>query len=118
MTARLHEQGTGGDFLKIKANSLEKSCGQEGNCPGKPLPQNGNRFSRINRPKSRTLFNGVSALKGKKENRPGGLPCLRLEPEKRLCPIFDDVTIATFPVAPPEEMGFRVLDDFCEEHIQ
>lgn len=57
-------------------------------------------------------------MKGKKENRPGGLPCLRLEPEKRLCPIFDDVTIATFPVAPPEEMGFRVLDDFCEEHIQ
>ena len=61
---------------------------------------------------------GVSDLTRKKENRPGGLPFLRLEPEKRLCPIFDDAAIATFPVAPPEEMGFRVLDDCCEEHIQ
>ena len=72
----------------------------------------------INRRKTHILSNGVSALKEKTENRPGGLPFLRLEPEKRLCPIFDDVAIATFPVAPPDEMGFRVLDDFCEEHIQ
>ncbi len=43
---------------------------------------------------------------------------LRLEPEKRLCPIFDPVTIAEFPVAPPEKMGYRVLDNFCEEHIE
>lgn len=60
----------------------------------------------------------MSTLNRKKENRPGSLPFLRLEPEKRLCPIFDDAAIATFPVAPPEEMGFRVLDDCCEEHIQ
>ena len=46
------------------------------------------------------------------------MPCLRLEPEKRLCPLFDPVTIAEFPVAAPGEMGFRVLDNFCEEHIQ
>jgi hypothetical protein len=59
----------------------------------------------------------VSALK-KPEKRPGQMPCLRLEPEKRLCPIFDDASVATFPVAPPEEMGFRVLDDCCQEHIQ
>lgn len=45
-------------------------------------------------------------------------PFLRLEPEKRLCPIFDPVEIAEFPVADQEEMGVRVLDDFCEEHIQ
>lgn len=57
-------------------------------------------------------------MKNAKENRPGRMPCLRLEPEKRLCPIFDDTAIATFPVAPPEEMGVWVLDDFCEEHIQ
>lgn len=57
-------------------------------------------------------------MKNAKENRPGRMPCLRLEPEKRLCPIFDDTAIATFPVAPQEEMGVRVLDDFCEEHIQ
>ena len=45
-------------------------------------------------------------------------PALRIEPEKRLCPAFDPVSIATFPVAEPEEMGYRVLDNFCEEHIQ
>ena len=45
-------------------------------------------------------------------------PVLRLEPEKRLCPLFDPVTIAEFPVAEPGEMGFRVLDNFCEEHIE
>lgn len=42
---------------------------------------------------------------------------LRIEPEKRLCPAFDPVTVALFPVAEPEEMGFRVVDNFCEEHI-
>lgn len=47
-----------------------------------------------------------------------GKPVLRLEPEKRMCPIFDPITIAKFPVAAPGEMGYRVLDNFCEEHIQ
>ncbi|WP_177187269.1 hypothetical protein [Oscillibacter sp. PC13] len=51
-------------------------------------------------------------------DQPTQTPVLRLEPEKRLCPAFDPVTIATFPVAAPGEMGFRVLDNFCEEHIQ
>lgn len=51
-------------------------------------------------------------------DEPSRTPCLRLEPEKRLCPLFDPVTIAEFPVAAPGEMGFRVLDNFCEEHIQ
>ena len=45
-------------------------------------------------------------------------PVLRLEPEKRMCPIFDPVTIAKFPVAEPDAMGYRVLDNFCEEHIE
>ena len=35
-----------------------------------------------------------------------------------MCPIFDSVSIAKFPVAAPEEMGYRVLDNFCEEHIE
>ena len=43
---------------------------------------------------------------------------LRLEPEKRLCPLFDPVSIAEFPVAEPGEMGSRVVDNFCEEHIE
>ena len=42
----------------------------------------------------------------------------RLDPETRLAPRFDSVGIAKFPIAEPGEMGFRVLDDFNEEHIQ
>ena len=53
-----------------------------------------------------------------KDRRSSEMPVLRLEPEKRLCPLFDPVTIATFPVAAPGEMGYRVLDNFCEEHIE
>lgn len=42
---------------------------------------------------------------------------LRLDPLQRLCPIFDEESIAQFPVAPPEKMGMRVLDNCAEEHI-
>lgn len=42
----------------------------------------------------------------------------RLDPETRLAPRFDSAAIAKFPVAKPGEMGFRVVDDFTEEHIQ
>ena len=45
-------------------------------------------------------------------------PCLRLDPEKRLCPYHDAVTIDKYRVATKGKMGFRVLDDFCEEHIE
>ena len=45
-------------------------------------------------------------------------PVLRIQPERRICPAFDPDSIADFPVAEPSEMGFRVLDNFCEEHIQ
>lgn len=55
-------------------------------------------------------------LKGKID-RKDKTPTLRLEPEKRLCPAFDPTSIAKFPVADTGEMGFRVLDNFCEEHI-
>ena len=55
-------------------------------------------------------------LKGKID-RKDKTPALRLEPEKRLCPAFDPTSIAKFPVAEPGEMGMRVLDNFCEEHI-
>jgi len=43
---------------------------------------------------------------------------LRLNPEQRLCPKFDAACIAKFPVAEPEKMGFRVLDDCAEDNIQ
>jgi hypothetical protein len=47
-----------------------------------------------------------------------GWPELRLDPEQRLCPRFDSAGIALFPTAAPGEMGLRVVDDCCEEHIQ
>ena len=53
-----------------------------------------------------------------RKSRSSDMPVLRLEPEKRLCPLFDPDTIAKFPVAQPGEMGYRVLDNFCEEHIE
>lgn len=42
---------------------------------------------------------------------------LRLNPNARLCPKFDEKSIAMFPIAKPEEMGMRVLDNCAEEHI-
>ena len=42
---------------------------------------------------------------------------LRLNPEERVCPKFDQTAIAMFPVADPDDMGMRVLDDCAEEHI-
>lgn len=50
--------------------------------------------------------------------RPSDDPvCYRLEPDKRLVPWFDSCCIALFPVAKPDKMGFRVLDNCCEDHI-
>ncbi len=59
----------------------------------------------------------MSKAKKAVNGRSDEMPVLRLEPEKRMCPIFDPVTVAKFPVAAPGEMGYRVLDNFCEEHI-
>ncbi|MBQ6839474.1 MAG: hypothetical protein IJO45_02140 [Oscillospiraceae bacterium] len=42
---------------------------------------------------------------------------LRLNPQKRICPNFDEESIALFPVADRNEMGVRVLDNCAEEHI-
>ncbi len=52
-----------------------------------------------------------------KQHAVNDAPNLRLEPERRLCPAFDSVSIATFPVAERGEMGMRVLDNCCEDHI-
>lgn len=43
---------------------------------------------------------------------------VRLDPEAALCPAFDSTSIKLFPAPKPDEMGFRVLDNFPEEHIQ
>lgn len=44
--------------------------------------------------------------------------CVRLDPEERLCPAFDSCSIKKFAAPDPDEMGFTVLDNFPEEHIQ
>ena len=43
---------------------------------------------------------------------------LRINPESRVCPLYDACSIRKFPVAKPGEMGVRVVDDCAEEHIQ
>ena len=47
-----------------------------------------------------------------------GPECVRLDPLERLCPAFDSTSIKLFRAPEPGEMGFRVLDNFPEEHIQ
>ena len=42
---------------------------------------------------------------------------LRLNPQDRIVPKFDEESIALFPVAKKDEMGVRVLDNCAEEHI-
>jgi len=51
----------------------------------------------------------------KKEKQPPTVD-LRLNPEARLCPQFDSVSIKKFSAPAPGEMGFRVLDNCAEEH--
>lgn len=42
---------------------------------------------------------------------------LRLNPHQRICPKFDEESIALFPVAERDEMGVRVVDNCAEEHM-
>lgn len=43
-------------------------------------------------------------------------PDPHLNPESRLCPNYDAVSIKLFPMAQPGEMGVRVVDNGAEEH--
>lgn len=43
---------------------------------------------------------------------------LRLNPEARLCPLFDCTSIKLFLAPDPREMGFRVLDNCAEENMK
>ncbi len=40
----------------------------------------------------------------------------KLDPEQRLAPQFDSVSIKKFHAPEPGDMGFRVLDNCAEEH--
>lgn len=42
---------------------------------------------------------------------------LRLDPEARICPAFDSVSVKKFAAPDYVEMGVRVLDNCAEEHI-
>ena len=69
-------------------------------------------------PSSWVYCQGVmSVSEQKKVKRRNTVEDLRISPELRLCPKFDSVSIADFPVAPRGEMGVRVLDNCAEEHI-
>ena len=52
-------------------------------------------------------------MKEKKEQT-----CIRIDPEERLCPAYDSVSIKKFSAPGMGEMGMRVLDNFPEEHMQ
>lgn len=44
------------------------------------------------------------------------VPDILLNPEERLCPGFDAVSINHETLATSQDMGFRVLDNCTEEH--
>lgn len=52
-----------------------------------------------------------------KKRNPVPTEDLRLEPQKRICPLFDSVSIKKFAAPDYEEMGMRVLDNCAEEHM-
>ena len=55
-------------------------------------------------------------MKMKHKSPAPGPEDLRLDPEKRLCPMFDAVSIKKFAAPAREDMGVRVLDNCAEEH--
>ncbi len=42
---------------------------------------------------------------------------LRLNPEARICPAFDSVSVKKFAAPDRDEMGVCVVDNCAEEHI-
>ena len=51
------------------------------------------------------------------ERKKTQMACFRLEPDKRLTPLYDDVSVKKYRAPSRKKMGMRVLDNFCEEHI-
>ena len=54
----------------------------------------------------------------KKKGRVDATDNLRLSPQERLCPQYDDMSIKNYPIASTDKMGFRVKDNCAEENIQ
>lgn len=42
---------------------------------------------------------------------------LRLDPEQRMCPAFDAVSVKLFAAPDKDEMGVAVMDNCAEEHM-
>lgn len=42
---------------------------------------------------------------------------LRLNPEARMCPAFDSVSVKLFAAPDKDEMGVAVMDNCAEEHM-
>ncbi len=57
-------------------------------------------------------------MKRKRLRKQKNFPVYRLDPSARLCPSFDETSIALFPVADYDEMGVVVQDNCAEEHMQ
>lgn len=52
------------------------------------------------------------------KSSPGLLKDLRLSPQGRLCARFDGMGMADYPTGVRSGMGFPVVDNCVEEHIQ
>ncbi len=57
-------------------------------------------------------------MKRKRLRKQKNFPVYRLDPSARLCPSFDETSIALFPVADYDKMGVVVQDNCAEEHMQ
>ena len=56
--------------------------------------------------------------KKKKARRADATDNLRLDPEQRLTPQFDAVSVKKFPIADAKQMGMRVKDNCAEDNIK
>ena len=55
------------------------------------------------------------AVAGKSPSAPEDALCV--DPEKRLCPSYNYLSIAKYRTASRNEMGVQIIDNICEEHI-
>lgn len=69
-----------------------------------------------NEEKSRKFSASERTVKGVKSAKQ--TENLRLNPQQRLCPIFDEKCIAKYRVADKDKMGFRVVDDCVQDNIK
>lgn len=71
----------------------------------------------IQRPLHNPPFFGNPFFGGESMKKDKDMGCIRLDPEQRLCPAYDRRSIKLF-FMPEALMGFPVVDNFAEEHIQ